>query len=172
MEAFTFLTLAALLVAGADALPAAAQDRQTPPDAILDAYVASDVRITSVSGIRLDGALAAIHEGQVEILTKGGTRTIPLDSIIRIERHGDSLKDGFIAGAIAGGVLGFLACFECEGAGIRIYAAAVSATVYGLAGAGIDAMHDGWTPLYVRKDKAGHGNAGSPRALVRLRVRF
>ena len=166
-------TIVAALLATATMAPCLwAQEQQPLQGDILDAYVARDVRISGVGGKTLEGAVASIHDGRVEVLTRAGARTMALNDIVRIERRGDSIKNGFIAGAAVGGLLGFLACVECEGAGIRIYAAAMTGSIYGLAGAGIDALHDGWTPLYVRRDKGARANAGKPRAMISLRVRF
>jgi hypothetical protein len=157
MDAFACLALSATLVAGTN-------DRLSQ----IEPYVAGDVRISESGGTTIEGALASIQDGKLAVLTQSGTQTIALDGVTKIERRGDSLKTGFIAGAITGIVLGAIACPECGG-GWRLYETVVSATMFGFAGAGIDAMYTGWTTVYERKLNAARSGPNATFASVRFR---
>jgi hypothetical protein len=172
---FTFLALTAALVATTNSrlveAPGAPAVRNQPVSTGLATYVAGDVRVRDTAGRTLDGAIASLHDGQLDLLTRDGLRALPLESVVRIERRGDSLKNGFAIGAIVGGVLAFASCAECGDIGFRVFATAMSAPLYGLMGAGIDALYDGWTPLYVREDRSAR-RIDKPAAMISMRVRF
>ncbi len=88
---------------------------------------------------------------------------IPIESIWKIERSGDSIWNGFAIGAAIGLVESILITDEVRGSALRkasfyTYAAGF----FGLVGAGIDAMHVGRTTVYaVRRQRAGPAIAPS-----------
>jgi hypothetical protein len=119
----------------------------------------------AASGEELQGHLVELSSTSLAILVDDGRRVeIPVENVLRIDVRNDSLKNGaIIGGAIMGGITG-LGC-------IGINDAAACATVlvlntgFGvLAGMGIDALHRGRTPIYVK--------AGKSESSLQVKIRF
>jgi hypothetical protein len=86
--------------------------------------------------------LTLIDEDQQE-------QTIPLESVWKIERSGDPIWNGFGIGASIGLATGIGLAAELRGhAAAKATLAIYAAGIYGLIGAGIDAMHVGTTTVY------------------------
>jgi hypothetical protein len=83
---------------------------------------------------------------------------IPLDTIRRIERSGDPIWNGFAIGAAVGVLQSVLLLGGLDDGHVRqkVALAIEVGGVYGLIGAGIDAMHVGRTTVYqAPRAKAG-----------------
>ena len=128
--------LLALVVAS----PAAAQDRF------------KDVWVTqSDSGEVVRGRLVELSGSSMAILTADNRRVeMPLDRVLRIEAHGDSLRNGGVIGAA---VMGGMTMFACQGfsRGSQCVVGMAFNTAFGaLVGMGIDALNGGRSTLYSR----------------------
>jgi hypothetical protein len=111
-----------------------------------------EVRVTTDAGERMTGVLQSANQEAFTLLTPTGTVELSPINVRRIERPGDSVRNGFIIGAIAGLVYGGLmtAMYEDHTTN-KAAALAVGAGMFGLVGAGIDALHKGWTTVYRRR---------------------
>jgi hypothetical protein len=76
-------------------------------------------------------------------------QVIPLESVWKIERSGDPIWNGFAIGGSIGLAAGIGLAMELRGhTAEKIAIATYAAGIYGLIGAGIDAMHVGTTTIY------------------------
>lgn len=145
---------AMLLLASIVPMTAAAQER-TPTykglrvNELPLAYVLDD------TGVETKGKLLNLDTGSVVLLIDGSERRFDLTKVRRISRRGDSLKNGAIAGAVIGVVLGSLSAgvADCPGAsdgcpGFRVFAVTMGTAFYSAIGVGIDAAVQGRTVLY------------------------
>jgi hypothetical protein len=99
----------------------------------------------------IHGFLTKLDNHEVTVLVENQEQTLPLDSIWRIERRGDTVWDGFAAGAFAGLVEWALLIRPEVGhgnAGAQFSAAVTSMGFCGIIGAGIDALAVGRTTVY------------------------
>jgi hypothetical protein len=103
------------------------------------------------------GQLLRIERDAVVILVGETERSFEAQRVQRIEKQGDSLKNGVVIGAIVGVVFGVLSAgmLDCPGEnpsgscpGTRVAAPVLSAGMYAALGAGIDALFSGRTTLY------------------------
>lgn len=149
------ITLLIVLVA---ASPAAAQDR------FKDVWVSQ-----SDSGEIVRGRIVDLSGESLAILTPDNRRVeVPLARILRIEAHGDSLKNGAIIGGV---VMAGLSILGCQGLsrGSQCAVATAFNTLFGsLVGMGIDAMNGGRSTLYSRPVATSPGKTAG----VQFRLRF
>lgn len=112
-----------------------------------------EVRVTITSGERLMGVLQSADNETFTVLTANGTVALPPAGVRKIERPGDSVKNGFIIGALVGIAYGAVmySIFRDETENPAA-AFAVGTGMFGLIGAGIDALHKGWTTVYRTRD--------------------
>lgn len=97
----------------------------------------------------------------------GRQRRYEIADVQRVTRRGDSVKEGAIAGAIVGGLIGLISAgFECGSAAQKFGVFAVSTGFYSLVGAGIDAAIPGRTTIYEAWVPAGAA-PGTPRTAKR-----
>jgi len=152
------LIVASVLLAGlCGSIGAAAQDNAAATDSWAQ-NAGTELRVTDQQGRVGKGRLRAITADQLLLVVDGAEVAMPRSTITRIERRGDSLKNGFLIGALVGAPLGALSAGEVEAGGGSVAALAVFGIgVYGLIGMGIDAMHTGWTTVY----RAPGGTASS-----------
>lgn len=117
--------------------------------------IAEDVIvIQSESGEELHGRLLDLSAASLAILVDGRRVDVPIDNVLRIDARTDSVKNGAIIGAaVAGGLVG-LACAGADGRGECVVAAILDAGFGALVGAGIDALHKGRTPIYIKPGKS------------------
>src|SRR4026207_1096042 len=132
------------------------------PAAAQEAY--KQVWVTQAdSGDLIQGRMLRLSDGTLGLppsdhprldpppLRTSDTRRIalPLDRVLRIEVHGDSLKNGATIGATVMGGLAVLTCALGYGreAGQCIAGIALNAGLGGLIGAGIDAWNGGRTTI-------------------------
>lgn len=120
----------------------------------------------SDSGELIRGRMVDLSGESLAILTADNRRVeIPLSRVLRIEAHGDSLKNG---AAIGAAVMGALSIFACQGVSRGSQCVAGSIINIGLGsliGAGVDALNGGRSTLYSRP-------AAGKTAAVNVRVRF
>ena len=113
------------------------------------------VFVEEKSGVETRGRLLSITPAAIAIDVDGSQRTFAAANVAKIDRRGDSLKNGALIGAAIGLVTGFLG--DCprtgNGAGTGCPAARVGYVLGGSAiwasiGAGIDALIPGRTRLW------------------------
>lgn len=120
----------------------------------------------SSSGEELRGHLVELSPTTLAILVDGGRRVdVPIENVLRIDVRNDSLKNGAIIGGAVMGGLSVLACAGFAESAGECATALVFNTGFGvLLGAGIDALHKGRTPIYVK--------AGKSETSFQVRLRF
>jgi hypothetical protein len=157
------IVLLVFVVFVAGARPATAQGPAAEP-----ARSGPWVHVSPVGG---GGAIKArlleLGPEEVTLLVDGQRQELQLERVARIEREGDSLKNGAIIGAV---VLGAWCAFICGQAAAVVPAVAANATLGALIGAGIDYQLKGRTTIYPATHPA-HGAAGA-RLNVAFRIRF
>ena len=109
-------------------------------------------------GVETTGKLLKLDRDGVVLVIDGAERRFDLARVKRVSRRGDSLKNGAIAGATFGMLMGILGggLADCRndsgygpcGAGGRIGMAVGSTAFYAAIGVGIDALIQGRTVLY------------------------
>lgn len=145
--------------------------RATP--GLSTAYVIDDAgRESAGTLLRLDTDSLVLLEGGVE-------RRFQVADVRRIEKRGDSLRNGALIGAVVGIVVGVVAAgiADCPGddpdgrcPGFRVAAALISTGTYAAIGTGIDALVVGRTTLY-EAPVAPRAYAPGESALPRYRAR-
>jgi hypothetical protein len=109
----------------------------------------------SDSGVEMRGTLLDLSADTLAMLVDGRRVEIPLDHVLRVDARHDPVKDGAIIGAAVMGGLAALACpYTDSGAGCAV-AIAFETGLGALVGAGIDALHKGRTPIYIKPAKSG-----------------
>jgi len=175
MNRITCVAVMALVAA-----PAAAQE--TTSAAGLRTEGLATVFVQDDSGGETKGKLLRLDQQSVMVLVNGQERTFELSGVHRIQKRGDSLKNGAIAGAVFGAVMGIVfagfsdcpdlnsgANFECT-AGARTAIALTSTAIYSAIGTGIDAAIPGRTTLYQRPVTTSLARVSGPGAAARFRV--
>jgi hypothetical protein len=162
MEGVLMRVFIPLLVAVTLAAPAAAQETYR------------QVWVTqSDSGDLIEGRMLVLSGDTLALLTPDNRRVdLPLDRVLRIEIHGDALKNGATIGAVVMGALASIGCVVGEGRGSGcVTGVALDAALGGVIGAGIDAANGGRTTIYSKPAIAASAPPG-PRAGVQFRIRF
>jgi len=122
-----------------------------------DASGLSTVYIRDDTGDETEGRFLRLEPASVVILAGETERRIAADRIQRIQKRGDSLRNGAVWGAVVGAVVGVLGAglSDCPGdnpsgpcPGARTALFAVSTGLYSAIGTGIDALVTGRTTLY------------------------
>jgi hypothetical protein len=124
------------------------------------------VVVTEFSGSMLRGKIAALSSSSLRLLVNGMPRDFMQSDVLEItQRRGDSLANGAIIGAVAGGAFGsvgaFIACLTETGCGRWI---AVLVGSYAVAGTGVGVVTDA---LIVRQQTVYRA---PPRSSARIRV--
>ena len=118
----------------------------------------------SASGEELHGRLVELSPTTMAILVDGTRVDVPLENVLRIDARTDSVKNGAIIGGAIFAGLGTLNCAWARD-GSQCATFIFSNTTFGvLAGMGIDALHKGRTPIYVK--------AGKSNAALQVRLKF
>jgi len=171
MNRFTCLSIVMLIAA-----PAAAQ--QTTPAGGLNSEKLDTVFVQDERGVETKGKLLRLDQQSVTVLLDGQERTFELSNVRRIQKRGDSLKNGAITGAIVGAAIGILSggFSDCPGgglhcgAGARVAIAVTSSSIYAAIGTGIDAAIQGRTTLYQRPAATNAPLASGPAVAARFKV--
>ena len=137
------------------------------------------VYVEDRGGLETTGKLLRAGDEGLVFLGADGERTIAADEIQRIWRRGDSVKNGFWIGAAIGAALTVLPVAMADNTSSATPAAAVlvDGAVFGLIGAGIDALHVGRTLIYTAPDARSKRVRVQPevsrtRTAVRLSLTF
>ena len=139
----------ALTILAVSASPALAGQKHGSPK------TGEEVIVTqSASGDELRGRLVELSPSSLAILVEGGRVDVPIDNDVRIDVRNDSLKNGAIIGASVMGGLSLLGCANLGSAGWCAYGVTMNAALGAFIGAGIDAMHKGRTPIYIKAGKS------------------
>jgi hypothetical protein len=101
------------------------------------------VDVTERSGVITTGVLTDVTATAVQ----AGNRDFPIDSVLKVERRGDSVWDGLLIGAGIGLILSPIAQEGCL-SGSKIPCVLGPMAVYGGIGALIDLGHEGKTTIY------------------------
>jgi hypothetical protein len=101
------------------------------------------VDVTERSGVITTGVLTDVTSATVQ----AGNRDFPIDTVLKVERRGDSIWDGFLIGAGLGLILSPIAQEGCLN-GSKIPCVLGPMVVYGGIGALIDMGHEGKTTVY------------------------
>ena len=114
------------------------------------------VFIEEKSGAETRGRLLSITPAAIQIDIDGAQRTFVPDNVTKIERRGDSLKNGALIGAAIGFLTGFIG--DCPRAGnnnrsdgcpgARVAYVVGGSAIWAGIGAGIDALIPGRTRLW------------------------
>ena len=113
--------------------------------------VNTEVRVTGTSGVPQVGRFRSLDDETLRVLVGDQELALPRASIVRVERRGDRLLNGFLIGAAVGLIPAAFISAEVEAGGGNVAAAIVIGSgTYGLIGMGIDALHKGWTTVYDR----------------------
>ena len=148
----------------------------------------STVYVLDTTGAETSGKLLRLNPDSIVLLVDGAERQFETARVARIQKRGDSLRNGAIIGAVVGVALGILTAgiADCPGdrpgGGCPRSRAAlflVSTGFYSAVGTGIDALIPGRTTLYEAPKappSADRGGSAPPafraRAAVNLRVRW
>ncbi len=124
----------------------------------LDVTRLSTVYVLDDAGVETTGKLLRIDPDAVVLLVGGTERRVEAPHVRRIDKRGDSLKNGAWVGAVIGAAFGALGAglSDCAGAnpsggcaGDRAALFLISTGTYAACGAAIDALVVGRTRLYV-----------------------
>ena len=164
------------------AMPVSAQDRF---DHVQYALRPGDtVFVVDDTGTETRGKVASIGPSALRLIVDGYERDWGAAAVERLERRGDSLKNGAITGLATGGIFGFLAIVALSAGGGEVtlvptngQIAVIFGAYMGLGagiGAGIDALVPGRTLLYLRPgNRISVVPLVTPRAQsIQLRVGF
>jgi hypothetical protein len=166
MPVYTALVVALLL-------PAAAFAQGAPGKPAPAQRPAEEVIVTqSASGDELRGRLVELSPTTLAMLVNGQRVELPLESVLRIDARGDSVKNGAIIGAAVMGGWCAIVCGQALGGGGQYGFAVVTNAGFGaLIGAGIDALHKGRTTIYSKPAAVAVAPAGRG-ARVQFKLRF
>ena len=141
----------------------------------------STVYVLDDTGAETAGRLLGLNSDSLVLLVDGAERRIDAARVTRIQKRGDSLRNGAVIGAIAGAVMGVVAggISDCPGAdpggrcpGVRAAAFLVSTGVYTAIGTGIDALVTGRTTVYEAPAPRAERAPSGGRAAVNVTVRW
>jgi hypothetical protein len=118
----------------------------------------------TASGEELRGHLVELSSASMALLVDGRRVEIPIDNVLRIDIRHDSLKNGTIIGAAVMGGLAALGCAAAEDVSQCATVLVLNTGFGALAGAGIDALHRGRSPIYIK--------AGKSTAALQVRLQF
>ena len=120
------------------------------------------------SGEELHGRLLDLGPETLSIVVDNRRVDLPLNDVLRIDRRGDSLKNGAIIGAVVfGGWCAFI-CGQGVVSGAQWASVAVLNGLLGAAiGASLDATHNGRTTVYRKTPESKSRSVG-----VAFRLRF
>src|SRR5258705_3665752 len=101
-----YLTMLRVLVYCCVALPAGAQTRFAAPSTFAGVKVKNHATlyVTETSNLETKGRLVSLTDQAITLQLKNAIWTFTPDEVVLIERKGDSLKNGAIAGAVIAGV--------------------------------------------------------------------
>lgn len=111
------------------------------------------VRVEDRAGVRYEGTVRALPPETFVVEGASGQRTFTADTVARVQRRGDPIRNGTLIGFGAGFLMGaqFVLGFSDHAEPLSSFV--MAGGLLGGAGAGlgalIDALHDGLTTVYV-----------------------
>jgi hypothetical protein len=150
MKLLTLMIVASLAPGAVSAQEPSAWPVLAPP-------AGSTVYVRDSGGVETSGGLLRLNPDSVVLLVGGTERRFEAARVTRIQKRGDSLRNGALIGAIVGVAIGaFVAGIaDCPGTragdgcpGNRAAAFVISTGTYAAIGTGIDALIRGRTTLY------------------------
>jgi len=157
MRLFTIAVAAVLMAGGAAA-------QEPPPPDLTRVFVQ-----VADSGDEIAGHLVSLGPSDVTLLVDGVRRDVPIDSVLKVQMRGDSVRNGALIGALLAAV-GF-AFAAAEYGDAVVPGALVGTAVWASIGAGVDALIPGRTTIYRKTSGEAHRGAGSRPAFA-LKLRF
>lgn len=142
----------------------------------------STVYVVDDTGVETSGKFLRLDPDAIVLLVGGVERRFEAPRVRRIEKRGDSLRNGAVIGAIVGAAMGALTAgiADCPGSGggscpgFRTTAFLFSTGIYSAIGTGIDAWVVGRTTLY-EASAAPRRSAGTlygKRIAINLNIRW
>lgn len=139
------------------------------------------VYVRDQSGVETSGKLLRLSPDAVVLLVEGSERPFAMADVSRIQKRGDSLRNGALIGGALGLGLGILTggISDCPGANasgpcpaFRAALVPVAALTYAALGAGVDALVQGRTTIYAAPtDRSARMPVGTGRtSLLRIGV--
>ena len=142
----------------------------------LDVTQLSTVYVVDDAGVETTGKLLRIDPDAVVLLVGGAERRVEAPHVRRIDKRGDSLKNGAWIGAVVGAAFGALGAglSDCPGddsgggcAGGRAALFLISTGTYAACGTAIDALIVGRTRIYVAPVRPPSAASGQFRPMQR-----
>jgi hypothetical protein len=118
----------------------------------------------STSGEELRGQLVDLSPDSLGLLVNGSRIDVPLENVLRIETRHDSVKNGAAIGAALMGGIAVLGCAQTSSGSWCAYGLTTNTLLGAAIGAGIDALHKGRSPIYIKAAPSG--------GALQVRLRF
>ena len=151
-----------LVLVLAAAAPAAARAQDVLPRGVEEVFV------RGTDGVELRGRLIDFGPVSLSLFIDGMRRELPLEAIDRVQRRGDSVRNGALIGAAVGvGVWGLTAADYGRDAPVVLW----SAMSYGAVGALVDLMIPGRTTIYAKPSASAAASTGK-RAGLAFKIGF
>jgi len=138
--------------------------QEAPPRDLARVYVQ-----LADGGDEIDGHLVSLGPSQITLLVDGVRRDVSIDSVMKVQTRGDSVKNGALIGALISAVSFALVASEYGDAVLP--GALVGTAAWAAIGAGVDALIPGRTTIY-RKTGSDAVSASGPRAALAMKFRF
>ena len=177
----------AILIVALSPGAASAQDAASNWPGLVSSRL-STVYVLDNTGTETSGKLLRLNPDSIVLLVDGAERQFETARVARIQKRGDSLRNGAIIGAVVGVAMGIITSgiSDCPGGnpgggcpGSRAALFLVSTGVYSAIGTGIDALIPGRTTLYEASKSPPTADRGGSaplafrrRAAVNVRVRW
>ena len=128
---------------------AAGQPDARPLGGDIDRFIGREVRIIDAQGIEWRGRLSAAGAGELRLLVPAGEVAVAYTNVKRLDRRGDSVKEGLLIGMLWPIVMLPLGAGQGFDSEREAWAALpLGVAMMGAIGAGVDALNKGWTTLY------------------------
>jgi hypothetical protein len=177
----------AILIAALSPAVASAQQTASNWPGLVSSRL-STVYVLDTTGAETSGKLLRLNPDSIVLLVGGAERQFETARVARVQKRGDSLRNGAIIGAVIGLALGVITAgiADCPGdrpsggcPGSRAALFLVSTGFYSAVGTGIDALIPGRTTLYEapKAPPAADSGGSAPlafrgRAAVNLCIRW
>jgi hypothetical protein len=132
--------------------PAAGTAEQTIPESVRTGL---KVSIVDERGVQIDGRVEGVSDSAVRLAVRGGTKDIPIEQIVRIERP-DGVWNGALTGLGIGLSMGLIGtAADPQGGALLVSRTLGNGVVCAGIGALLDAAIDGRKTLYERGPRTG-----------------
>lgn len=130
-----------------------AASAQTADDTAQRARTGDTIFVTDLAGQTSRARLVSISTDSVRVLSPAA-RDIPLDQLLRIDKLGDPLRDGFLRGAVVGGAVGAFAALTQGDFPYSLLKVTTGMAEFALIGGLVDWLHRGHTTIYRAPEKS------------------